>query len=94
VKPQPPGVALTYLGSQRRVTECLAPKYEPTGERMTNRVAWLEGPRPRVGSVPIIVGLMYKDEFGDWGTQSLSSKINLLIHSSSWSGSKLGRHDL
>ena len=48
---------LTYLGSQRRVTECLAPKYEPTGERMTNRVAWLAGPRPRVGSVPIIVGL-------------------------------------
>ena len=48
---------LTYLGSQSRVTECLAPKYEPTGERMTKRVAWLAGPRPRVGSVPIIVGL-------------------------------------
>ena len=37
---------------------------------------------------------MYRDEFGDWGTQSLSSNINLLIHSSSWSGSKFGRHDL
>ena len=48
---------LTYLGSHSRVTECLAPKYEPTGERMTNRVAWLAGPSPRVGSVPIIVGL-------------------------------------
>ena len=48
-----------YLGSQRSVTEreC-PPKYEPTGERMTNSVAWLAGPRPRVASVPVMMMVM------------------------------------
>ena len=55
--------ARTKFGSATKLTgfRPLA-KYGPTGLRITNNRTSLAAPTPRVGSVPIRVGRMYRDE--------------------------------